>query len=57
MSNTVYNEPFVQNHGVPAAAATAGCMVETQSQYFLDKAFLIEWTLLPEGSPGSGLVK
>lgn len=54
MSNTVYNELFAQNHGVPAAAAAAGCVVETQSQYFLDKAFLIEWTLLPGGSTEVG---
>lgn len=54
MSNTVYYELFAQNHSMPPAAVTAGCMVQTPSQYFLDKAFLIEWTLLPEGSSSVG---
>lgn len=41
----------------PAAAVVAEpaeCMVQTQSQHLLDKAFLIEWTLLPEGSSKVG---
>lgn len=54
MSKTVYHELFAQNHGMPTAASVAGCLVQTQSQYFLQKAFLIEWTLLPQGS---GLVR
>lgn len=54
MSNSVYYQMFAGNRRMAAAAITAGCMVLTLSLYFLDEAFLIEWTLLPEGSSNVG---
>lgn len=50
MSNAVYYELLAKSHSMSSAAPNRQCVVQTKSQCFLDKAFLREWTLLPEGN-------